>query len=421
MGLKMCHKNAMNSVFGKRISLLAGGLLPLLLLMFVTSPVTVRGQCSSEKVDLDIQLQEIVTQAQALSLSTMGVNRRGEGQQVASLILANNTDQPIGDLYFHIEVENTAVGVIATLDQRQGRPFELPPRLIRASNNDLQNGIPGIDESLDFEGGLTNEGEEFVNNLEGQTRLPDDVYTLKLQIYQNANRLNGGQCVASATAAVGEEPMTNVQDVYINSPGGEVDSGMDFEISTNQPQFDWSTDGGDSYRVVVVEASDSESPESLLEDARSTGPVLEDNQSIGNTLLPYEMADVRLTGRTSFQYPSSGVRQLEGGDKYYWQVTTLVRTPEGEEEINSEIWSFTIRDQGQATGTENTQMTEQARQNLRTVLGDGQLMNMQDQGMELQSVMIDGQRYSGQEMIRKLNEIVERARRGEITIVNDED
>jgi hypothetical protein len=99
----------------------------------------------------------------------------------------------------------------------------------------------------------------------------------------------------------------------------------------------------------------------------------------------------------------------------------LLQTPEGEEEINSEIWSFTIRDQGQSTGTENTQMTEKARQNLQTVLGDGQVMNMVEQNMELQSVMIDGQRYSGQEMIRKLNEIVERARRGEITIVNDEE
>lgn len=417
----MCDKRATCRVFGKRSILYIYGILPLLVLMLVTSPPAAAGQCSSEAVDLDIQLQDIVTKAQALSLSTMGVDRRGEGQQVASLILANNTDQPIDDLYFYIEVKNTSAGVIAELDQRQGRPFELPPRLIRATNNDIQNGIPGIDESLSFEGGLTNDGEEFINDLEGQTRLPDDVYTLTLQIYQNANRLNGGRCVATATAAVGEEPMSNVRDVYMNSPGGEIGSGMDFEINTNQPQFDWSADGGESYRVVIVEAGDSESPESLLNDARSTGPVLRDNQSVGNTLLPFEMADVRLTGSSNFQYPSSGVRQLESGNKYYWQVTTLLRTPEGEEEVDSEIWSFTIQDQGQSTDTENTQMTEQARQTLRTVLGEGQLMSLEDQNLELQSVVIDGQRYSGQEMIRKLKEIVERARRGEITIVNDED
>lgn len=380
----------------------------------------VHAQCTASDLDLQIELQEIVNQAQVLSLSTLGVDRRGQGQQVATLLVRNNSDQNCKNLYFHIVVKNTQAGTIAELDQRQGRPFELSPQqVVRATNNDLEQGLPGIEENLQFDGGLTPDGEDFINDLQGQTSLPDDIYSLKLELYQGNNRLNGGDRVASSVARVGEEPLSSTRDIYINSPGGDLDSGVEFMINISQPQFDWSGETGESFRLVIVEAAQNETPESLLESARSTNPVIVDGQNMGNTLLEFEMADARLSS-SNFLYPSSGVKQLESGKQYYWQVTALVQTPEGEQEVNSEIWSFTLAENQQASQEgDNQQMTEQTRRNLQGILGSQTFQMMQEKNMNLQSVIIDGQRYSGQSMVQKLNEIMQRAQNGEITIVND--
>jgi hypothetical protein len=171
--------------------------------------------------------------------------------------------------------------------------------------------------------------------------------------------------------------------------------------------------------MVIVDAEESESPESLLDGARSTAPVLVQNQHTGNTLLEYEMAYVRLSN-SNFRYPTSGVRQLEAGKKYFWQVTTLVQTPDGEQEVNSEIWSFTVSEQGGLDRSGDLeQLSEQTRQTLRGLLGSETFGMVAEQDLDLESVVIDGQRYSGQAMIQKLNQFMQRARSGDITIVNE--
>ena len=378
-----------------------------------------------QDVTVDIRLSDPVTQAQVLGLSTLGVDRRGEGQSLGTLLIQNNTSETQDDLYLHVKVESTAEGTLVELDQKQGQPFSLSPnQTVQANNNRLQEGLPGIDVTPTFSGGLTNAGEDFVNDLEGQTQLPNDEYTLTLAVYQGSNRPSGGQRLDQASATVGSSPSADVASIYVNRPGGEVGSGLDPVINTQRPTFDWAGESGLDYRLVVVQSGGQDSPETLIESAEGTGPILVDNNNRNNTLLEHEMADVRLS-TNSFQYPSSSVKQLQPGQTYLWRVSALVQTAEGENVIPSEIWRFSIAESQSSTAEsqsdEPTEMSNQMEQALRDLVGSDQLSAMQEEDMSPQSVIIDGQEYSGAEMERKLNEFLNRARRGEITIANTDE
>jgi len=376
-------------------------LLPILML-FSGLCQTSSGQ--AEEITVDIQLREPVTEAQVLSLSTLGIDRRGQGQQLGTLLIQNNTSELQENLSFLVTVENTS-NVLAELDQRN--TFSLDPeQVVRANNNTLQEGIPGI-QNPRFDRGLTDDGREFVNDLEGQTRLPNDQFTLTLTIRQD------GQRIASTSATVGTSSQSSVRDLYINRPGGEVGSGLDATVNTQRPSFDWAGETGISYRVVVVRETGMDSPESLIASAEETSPILVDGTSRGNTLLEHEMADVRLS-TNSFQYPSSSVKQLQPAQTYLWRVSALVKTAEGEEEVLSEIWRFSIAES--QSDQSSSPMSEEMSQTLRDLVGSEEFSEIQGENMTPQSVVINGQEYSGAQMRQKLTQFLNRAKRGEITI-----
>lgn len=369
-------------------------------------------------ITLQLQLREPVTQAQVLSLSTLGVDRRGQGNTLGTLLLQNNNpEESQEDLYFFVSVSNTS-NVLARLNQKQGQPFSLDPgQVVRANNNTLQEGVPGI-RNPSFSGGLTDAGEQFVNDLKGQSQLPNDQFTLTVEIYQNGNRGRGTK-VASASATVGTNAVTNVRDIYMNRPGGEASGDVDATISTNtqRPTFSWAGETGVDYRLVVVRWEGTDGPETLIEAAEDTGPIIVDNANRNNTLLEHEMADVRLSG-TSYQYPASSVKQLEPGETYLWRVSALLQTADGEEQVPSEIWQFSISESGEEQPTE---LSQEMTQTLRNLVDDEQLSYVENENMEPESIVIDGQEYSGAAMRQQLRQFLERAERGEITITNTED
>ncbi len=390
------------------------GLLALSTILFLSvSMQSLYGQDGD--ITLQLQLSDPVSQAQVLSLSTLGVDRRGQGQKLGTLLIQNNTSELQEDLYFFVKVENTS-NVLARLNQEQGQPFSLDPgQVVRTNNNSLQEGVPGI-RNPTFSGGLTGPGEQFVNDLEGTSRLPSDQFTLTVEIYQNGNRGRGTK-VASASATVGTNSVSKVRDIYINRPGGEVGSGFDATINTQRPIFDWAGETGLDYRLVVVKREGTESPETLIEAAEDTGPIIVDNVNRDNTLLEHEMADVRLSSN-SFQYPASSVKQLEPGETYLWRVNALLTTADGEQQVASEIWQFSISESGEEQSPE---LSKETIQTLRNVVDDEQLSFLQGEDMEPVSIVIEGQEYSGAAMRQQLRQFLERAQGGEITITNTED
>lgn len=366
---------------------------------------------TGETIAVDLQLSDLINNAQVISLASLGIDRRGEGQSLASMLIRNKYNARQNRLYFHLEVRSANHGLLAQLDQEQGYPFHLDPgQVVYATTNRLQEGVPGISEPISFAGGVTQSGKEFINNLNGQTRLPTDVFTFVLAIYGGANMPSGGRLLGSATATIETSPAAESGDLFIQAPG--VPLGQKATINTLYPEFSWSGVPGVSYRLTVVRDNGTDTPEALLQGAKSTEPVLRNEASSGTgSLLEYEMLDA-FVDRPSFSYPVAGVRKLEPGATYYWQVAMQLRTAAGIQERVSDIWNFTVGENGNTGALTG----EELRQQLRQLLGPEQWRQLQENRYRLESIEIDGRIFRGPDMWQELRRFLVRLSRNEISI-----
>lgn len=360
--------------------------------------------------DADLALRvEANETVQSINIQSL-VSNDGEGTNLFRMFLRNNSSQHVDDLYLEIIVSSDKVGRIVELTQVNNRPFSLSPaQQVYATNNNLSNGLPGIEESIGFEGDLTPEGEEFVNNMQGSTSLPAGRYTIEVNIYQGPGLQ---YLIASDIGELGANITEGTNSFYLFAPGDVV--GSNSVISNSYPNFQWQGVSGSSYRLLVVEEKGNESPQSLLESAASSAPIRELGVSAGGSLLGFEMLDV-VINRSSFQYPNSGVQDLEAGKTYYWRVIGQLKTSEGQETRESEIWSFSLLDNKnrQAGITGRTQELSEA---LKILLG-GQFARFDKQGYVFQSLRSEEQVFKGGKAIQKLKELSRRAEEGEISII----
>lgn len=373
--------------------------------------IFVSGEPVQAQLTLDVEIDETLSNSQSVDIQSLIIND-GQGPRLFQMYLQNeNTSESANDLYFRFLVESDKIGRIADIRQSHEQSFSLRPgQQVYATNNNIANGLPGVEENFQFDGDLTQEGREFVNNLKGSTSLPSDRYRITIEIYQGSV---GGDLQASATAEIGTNIADQTYDFYLLTPGDEV--GSNASISNNYPHFQWQGSTGATYRLLVVEARDNDSPQSLMEGAVSTDPVRSGGSSNSGSLVDYEMLDV-IVSRSSFQYPNSGVQDLEPGNKYYWRVINQLETSSGLETRESEIWSFTIADtRGGRTAEQNSEISRA----LQNVLGD-QFEQMQQDGLSFQSIVIDGQAYQGGEALQKLMELSRKAEQGDISIIIEE-
>lgn len=373
--------------------------------------IFVSGEPVQAQLTLDVEIDETLSNSQSVDIQSLIIND-GQGPRLFQMYLQNeNTSESANDLYFRFLVESDKIGRIADIRQSHEQSFSLRPgQQVYATNNNIANGLPGVEENFQFDGDLTQEGREFVNNLKGSTSLPSDRYRITIEIYQGSV---GGNLQASATAEIGTNIADQTYDFYLLTPGDEV--GSNTSISNNYPHFQWQGSTGATYRLLVVEAKDNDSPQSLMEGAVSTDPVRSGGSSNSGSLVDYEMLDV-IVSRSSFQYPNSGVQDLEPGNRYYWRVINQLETSSGLETRESEIWSFTIADtRGGRTAEQNSEVSRA----LQNVLGD-QFEQMQQEGLSFQSIVIDGQTYQGGEALQKLMELSRKAEQGDISIIIEE-
>ena len=118
------------------------------------------------------------------------------------------------------------------------------------------------------------------------------------------------------------------------SPGGLLGDLEIVDPTTTDPNFQWASDPCnicDYYiRVAKFKCDDHSSLQDAIED---------------QTVLPMEQAlGWHEVGRTtSFQWPTSGVIDLEPGNIYAWQVKKIIPTSTGDEEVLSEIFAYQVR------------------------------------------------------------------------------
>lgn len=381
------------------------GILWVLVCIFFLVPHWAQAQLS-----LDVEVDETLANSQTINIQTLIANN-GRGPSLFRMFLRNNSSEYLNDLYLRILVESENIGRIADIKQVDGQPFSLSPRQqVFATNNNIGDGLPGVEEVIQFNGDLTAQGEEFVNRLQGSTTLPADTYQITLEVYQGSVR---GELMASQSAEVGANIVENPKSFYLLSPGDVV--GSDATISSTYPNFQWQGATGTSYRLIVVESKGNDSPQSLMDGAQSTQPIQSDGVSGSGSLVDYEMLDV-VINRSSFQYPNSGVQSLQPGKKYYWRIINQLETSNGIDTRESEIWSFTVLDTRNRAalqgGGEFSRLLEQ--------LMGSRFQQIIQEGYSFQSIVIDGQEYKGGQALQKLMELDRQIQQGDVSIIIEE-
>lgn len=380
------------------------------LFLVIISPDRIYAQ--DRDIILDLMLAPQLTKAQVISLSNLGTEASDGGPVVFNLVIRNNEEKQERNLYLNIQFRSDRHGVLADVHQVQGGGFSMEPGQVVVGNNQQlrNNRLQGVEEFLSFYGGLTEEGEAFINSLHGSTRLPAGLYTVVISLYQGSNGEHGGRLITTVEETFGGNISSDTSiDLYLLQPGGEL--GSNSTISSVLPVFRWDGPAGQEYRLLVVE-DNGQSPESLLQAALSSEPIW-DNGNVGSgSFLEFEMVDA-LVDNTTFSMPPSGVQNLEPGKRYYWQVMANRQAVNSSESIPSEIWEFTVSDES----TRFSELDEEANRALIALLGEEQYERLQKDGFQFISITIDGETLEGASALKKLQEVRERMDDGEISVV----
>lgn len=375
---------------------------------------TVKGQSSSE-IDLDIQAESVLTNAQIIELTNFVFDDRGRGPRLINFRITNNEASRAEQLYLDFQIVSQRRGVIMEAYQRNGSPFSLNAgQTVTGSNNALARGsITGVTEAIRLDGDLTPSGERLINSLQGRTTLPVDEYEIIIQVYQNGNRFSGVQ-IAHASTVIGTNLVEEDLSIYLQAPGEVL--GTEIEITNRYPEFRWEGSANQEYRIVIVEADGGDTPETLIQSALST-PAAPIGQS--TSLLEFENADVIVEG-TSFQYPASGVQPFQDGRTYYWQVFTSLTTTSGEETRSSDIWNFTFQgDRSAGVREEIIELDDDVQQVLMALLGAELFGDLMDGYYQLEGFELDGIEYSGAVARDELMRLIEKIQEGKIKVVRE--
>lgn len=366
------------------------------------------GNSAFAQLTMDFEIGESLENSQVINAQSLLANDL-RGPTLFRLSLQNqNSSEYVNDLYLRVIIESDRIGKILEVRQVSGRPFSLDPgQQVFANNNNSRNGLPGIEESILFERDFTEGGRAFYNELKGSTSLPADRYQVTVQIYKDAVN---GELLASQTDEVGTNLVENTRGFYLLAPGDAL--GSEAVISSQYPNFQWQGGSAIRYRLVVVESRSDESPQSLMEGAMSTESIQSIGSNGGGSFLDYEMLDIIVDG-SGYQYPSSGVQDLEPGTQYFWRIISQLETSNGIEERESEIWSFTLADLGRLSGG---QQSKEIARILERILGE-QYEEFRENGFSLESVDIEGQSFHNGQAVQKLRELDRKNEQGDVSIL----
>ncbi|WP_445665355.1 hypothetical protein [Fodinibius sp. AD559] len=357
---------------------------------------------------MDFEIDKTLENSQVINIQSLLANDL-QGPTLFRLLLKNqNSSEQLKDLYLRVVIDSDRIGRILEVRQVSGRPFSLDPgQQVFVNNNNSGNGLPGIEERIAFEHDYTRRGREFYNGLKGLTSLPADRYQVTVEIYRGS--ING-ELLASQTDDFGTNLVENTRGFYLLAPGDEL--GSETIISSRYPNFQWQGRLDIRYRLVVVESRTHESAQSLMDGAISTEPIELISSSGAGSLLDYEILDILVDG-SGYQYPSSGVQDLEPGTRYFWRIISQLETSDGIEERESEIWSFTMADLRKSSGD---QQAIEISRILERILGD-RYEEVRQNGFSLESVEIEGQRFHSGQAVQKLRELDRKNEQGDVSIL----
>ena len=194
-----------------------------------------------------------------------------------------------------------------TLMEGTTYPFTILPGTTYLNNRDLDNKYPLSQSHIDL--------GELENIVYSTGKLPIGEYIFFVEVeYQDKN-----------VDAYDEVPLYITQSPTVMdllSPGQPADAVSMMEIYTPLPFFLWHSNASKFSITICEKLPTNSSPSDVMNNE------------------PHVKATIDML--TFFPYPSSGVRPLQPGKTYYWQVRAITESSDGPIELESEIWGFRI-------------------------------------------------------------------------------
>jgi hypothetical protein len=165
--------------------------------------------------------------------------------------------------------------------------------------------------------------------------------------------------------------------------------------------------------ILVQDLGRGQSPEALIQAAISTEPT--SGQASVGTLIEIEILDVVLTSNIYF-YTAGGVKRLQPGARFYWQVIARIRTSRGTDNRPSGIYEFRLSNPQAAQNAEIQAVTVPLAASISPEVAAA-IQNLIQNGFKMDKLVIDGRELSGSALEAFLEDFVEKIKRGEIIIV----
>lgn len=272
---------------------------------FAAAVVIAQGTTCSATINLDLSLSS-ANNLQVFFLQDLNVSGQAPAAEMFRATIQSDEPSQMCRLVFsmrtaQMEIFNSSTDI-----------FSLNPGSVQLTNLDL-TAVGSPYRLVNFSSNSVAQSVE--DQLLQNGYFPAASYYLRLELWSSAQSL----LAADEVAAVITNPFTTM----LLSPVGTPESPA--LISGMQPVFTWSSDATQFLITICEKTTDAQDPESVMQSR----PTYKSDPSSP------------LTGK-SFSYPAAGMKPLEPGHTYYWQVTALVQTTSGLKEYTSPIGAFII-------------------------------------------------------------------------------
>ena len=167
-------------------------------------------------------------------------------------------------------------------------------------------------------------------------KLPDGEYRFELKTFSGTTDFDLSPSDEKIETIIVETP----SGVNLESPGGSLADTSFNIVYTTFPSFNWNKGYCNNCETYIRVAQFKPEYHSSLEEAL-----------LDERTLPFDQSKewMKLQNVSTYQYPTGGVRPLENGKIYVWQIKTMVPTTDGMEDEVSEIYAFKIADPSLST------------------------------------------------------------------------
>ena len=329
----------------------------IILIILLLVPTIVSAQAHSDTVIVKLQL--FMPEGGILFLNDLNLANL-ESAPLIFAVTIENYFSVSKDLTLHFGINRGNENLITGTSN----PFFInpyPARIYLTSQNLLSDGGQYSLQNID----IGNASGELRDAILAQGKLPNGVYQFFVEVDYQKNYVSQRTVID-----IVEITIDNPTTLSLISPGMPAEMGAPIEIFTTLPLFQWHSNAAE-FRITVCEKLPTNTSPS---DVMNNEPRLQ---------------QIISQGQTYFFYPPSGpgVRPLEEGKIYYWQIVALAPSSSGPVELPGEIWAFKI---GNFSGGMFSIEHQQLLAFLTSFFGDDMLSSLFESGGELDGFTFTG-------------------------------